>query len=57
MFNRYRGDGEYGFHIDKAIRVAPASGERIRTDISTCSLMMKARPVNAVSGTRKIRPT
>ncbi|MFT3760468.1 Fe2+-dependent dioxygenase [Thauera sp.] len=35
MFNRYRSGGEYGFHIDNAIRVAPASGERIRTDIST----------------------
>lgn len=35
MFNRYRGGGEYGFHIDNAIRVNPASGERIRTDVST----------------------
>ncbi len=35
MFNRYRGGGEYGFHIDNAIRVDPLSGQRIRTDIST----------------------
>lgn len=35
MFNRYRDHGEYGFHIDNAIRIDPNSGERIRTDIST----------------------
>ncbi len=35
MFNRYRGGGEYGFHIDNAIRVDPLTGQRIRTDIST----------------------
>jgi len=35
MFNRYQGGGEYGFHIDNAIRVDPASGQRIRTDVST----------------------
>lgn len=35
MFNCYRGGGEYGFHIDNAIRVDPLSGERVRTDVST----------------------
>jgi len=35
MFNRYQGGGEYGLHIDNAIRVDPASGQRIRTDVST----------------------
>jgi len=35
MFNRYQGGGEYGFHIDNAIRVDPSSGQRIRTDVST----------------------
>lgn len=35
MFNRYQGGGEYGFHIDNAIRIDPLSGERIRTDVST----------------------
>lgn len=35
MFNRYQGGGEYGFHIDNAIRVDPLSGQRIRTDVST----------------------
>ncbi|MEQ4619407.1 MAG: Fe2+-dependent dioxygenase [Corticimicrobacter sp.] len=35
MFNCYRGGGEYGFHIDNAIRVDPLGGDRIRTDVST----------------------
>ncbi|PJK11320.1 Fe2+-dependent dioxygenase [Lysobacteraceae bacterium NML120232] len=35
MFNRYHGGGEYGLHIDNALRIDPISGERIRTDIST----------------------
>ncbi|WP_024890938.1 Fe2+-dependent dioxygenase [Luteimonas huabeiensis] len=35
MFNRYRGGGEYGFHIDNAIRVDPLTGQRIRADVST----------------------
>ena len=35
MFNCYRGGGEYGFHIDNAIRVDPLSGQCIRTDISS----------------------
>ena len=35
MFNRYRDAGEYGFHIDNAIRLDPVTGQRIRTDVST----------------------
>ncbi|MDO5290241.1 MAG: Fe2+-dependent dioxygenase [Pseudomonadota bacterium] len=35
MFNRYAGGGAYGFHIDNAIRTDSASGQRIRTDLST----------------------
>lgn len=35
MFNRYCDGGEYGFHVDNAIRVDPRSGQRIRTDVST----------------------
>lgn len=35
MFNCYRNGGEYGFHIDNAIRVDPLTGQRIRTDVST----------------------
>jgi len=35
MFNRYQDGGEYGFHIDNAIRVDPETGQRIRTDMST----------------------
>lgn len=35
MFNRYAGGGAYGFHIDNAIRTDAATGQRIRTDLST----------------------
>lgn len=35
MFNCYRNGGEYGFHIDNAIRIDPVSGLQIRADIST----------------------
>lgn len=39
MFNCYRDSGEYGFHIDNAIRVDPLSGKRIRTDLS-CTVFL-----------------
>jgi len=34
-FNRYRGGGQYGNHIDNAIFQAPGSPQRVRSDIST----------------------
>ena len=34
MFNRYRGGGHFGTHVDTAIRTVAPSGQRIRTDIS-----------------------
>lgn len=34
-FNRYRGGGQYGAHIDNAIFQVPGQGQRIRTDVST----------------------
>lgn len=34
MFNRYRGGGRFGTHVDTAIRTVAPSGQRIRTDIS-----------------------
>ncbi len=34
-FNRYRGGGQYGAHIDNAIFQTPGMPQRIRTDIST----------------------
>lgn len=37
MFNRYAGGQHYGTHIDGAIRQIPATGRRIRTDMS-CTL-------------------
>lgn len=33
-FNRYEGGGNYGNHIDNAIRSLPGSAHRVRTDIS-----------------------
>ncbi|QNI37404.1 Fe2+-dependent dioxygenase [Edaphobacter albus] len=34
MFNRYRGGGKFGTHVDTAIRQQVTTGQRIRTDIS-----------------------
>jgi PKHD-type hydroxylase len=34
MFNRYRGGGKFGNHVDTAIRQQATTGQRIRTDIS-----------------------
>jgi PKHD-type hydroxylase len=34
LFNRYSGGQSFGTHVDNAIRQAPNSGNRIRTDIS-----------------------
>lgn len=34
-FNRYEGGGSYGLHIDNAVFQIPATGQRIRSDIST----------------------
>lgn len=35
MFNAYGPDERFGIHVDNAIRNAPGSRERIRTDVST----------------------
>jgi PKHD-type hydroxylase len=35
LFNRYEGSGHYGNHVDSAIHHDPASGLRVRTDVST----------------------
>lgn len=34
MFNRYEGGGEFGFHVDNAIRQVPNTPVKIRTDLS-----------------------
>ena len=34
MFNRYRGGGRFGTHVDTAIRQVQATAQRIRTDVS-----------------------
>ncbi len=34
MFNRYTGGGEFGMHVDTAIRQLITTGQRIRTDLS-----------------------
>jgi PKHD-type hydroxylase len=37
-FNRYRGDGHYGFHVDGAVMGLP-NGEQLRSDVS-CTLFL-----------------
>jgi len=40
LFNRYAGDrNAYGDHVDQAVRYAPGSGQRVRTDIS-CTVFL-----------------
>jgi PKHD-type hydroxylase len=40
LFNRYSGSSNsYGDHVDQAVRYAPGSGQRVRTDIS-CTLFL-----------------
>jgi PKHD-type hydroxylase len=40
MFNRYEGaNNRYGDHVDKAVRYAPGTGLRVRTDVS-CTLFL-----------------
>ncbi|MDO9598716.1 MAG: Fe2+-dependent dioxygenase [Azoarcus sp.] len=34
-FNRYEGGGQFGNHVDNAIRIDPTNGQRLRTDVST----------------------
>lgn len=34
MFNRYEGGGQFGFHVDNAIRQVPNTPVKIRTDLS-----------------------
>ncbi|HUG22939.1 Fe2+-dependent dioxygenase [Piscinibacter sp.] len=34
MFNRYRGGGEFGSHVDNAVRFIPGTGRKLRTDVS-----------------------
>ncbi len=39
MFNRYSGGQTFGTHVDGSIRVIPATGQRLRTDLS-CTLFL-----------------
>lgn len=34
MFNRYGGGGQFGNHVNNAVRLIPGSGRKIRTDVS-----------------------
>ncbi len=34
LFNRYEGGEAFGYHVDNAVRGIPATGERVRTDLS-----------------------
>ncbi len=38
-FNRYRGGGHYGFHVDGAVMALPAEAGQLRSDIS-CTLFL-----------------
>ena len=42
-FNRYQGGGEYGFHVDGAVMITGADGQRshLRSDVS-CTLFLNA---------------
>lgn len=42
-FNRYQGGGEYGFHVDGAVMITTADGQRshLRSDVS-CTLFLNA---------------
>ncbi|MGG7564738.1 Fe2+-dependent dioxygenase [Rhodovulum sp. DZ06] len=40
MFNRYRGGGEFGAHVDNAIRVIPGANETMRADLS-CTVFLE----------------
>ena len=56
MFNRYGGEHNfYGDHVDNAIRYAPGTGMRTRTDIS-CTLFL-ADPASYDGGDLVIRDT
>lgn len=39
LFNRYEGGGQYGLHIDGAVRGVPGSTQPLRTDLS-CTLFL-----------------
>lgn len=34
LFNRYEGGGHFGDHIDNSVRLIPATGQKLRTDVS-----------------------
>ncbi|RQO60455.1 Fe2+-dependent dioxygenase [Paucibacter sp. KBW04] len=56
MFNRYGGaSNTYGNHVDQAIRYAPGTGQRVRTDLS-CTLFL-AEPADYEGGELVIADT
>lgn len=56
MFNRYGGaSNAYGNHVDQAIRYAPGTGQRVRTDLS-CTLFL-AEPADYEGGELVIADT
>lgn len=40
-FNRYRGGGHYGFHVDGAVMALPANAGQLRSDIA-CTLFLNS---------------
>jgi len=56
LFNRYSGSSNsYGDHVDQAVRYAPGSGQRVRTDIS-CTLFL-TDPANYDGGELVVQDT
>jgi PKHD-type hydroxylase len=55
LFNRYRGGESFGNHVDHAIRHSPATGVRIRTDLS--ATLFLAEPEEYEGGELMIEDT
>jgi|SRR5687767_14819998 len=55
LFNRYQGGQSFGNHVDNAIRQAPGSGMRIRTDLS--ATLFLAEPSEYFGGELMVEDT
>lgn len=53
--NRYEGGGNYGFHVDNAIQMNPATSGRVRTDVS--STLFLSEPEEYEGGELVIKDT
>ncbi|MFN7835647.1 MAG: Fe2+-dependent dioxygenase [Burkholderiaceae bacterium] len=55
LFNRYAGGDHFGWHIDNAIRQAPGSGRKLRTDVS--ATLFLSEPGSYSGGELQIQDT